>query len=145
MAYDPSPTTQDALSIIIQNFNNGLDSDLHIDDTNFVFNAPVVNNNAVYNKNTKLIAMPIATSGKYGRAEIYYNRMDVTQLPTATISRGAGTKMADVIAKINDNYGINIVAADYENDNLPANGTAVLRIKSTSLAFLNNLTFTLTA
>lgn len=38
--YDTSPTTQDAQSMIIQNYNEGLASELHIDDEDFVFGSP---------------------------------------------------------------------------------------------------------
>lgn len=146
MAYDPSPTTQDALSIIIQNFNNGLDPSLHLDDTNFVFDVPTPNPDVAYSQNTRLFAMPTAVSGRYGRAVIYYDRMNLAAMPTAaTVSRGSATKMSGIIAQINSFYGINLVAADYEDDNLPVNGAATLRIKSGSLLFINNLPFTLTA
>lgn len=145
MAYDPSPTTQDGLSLIIQNFNNGLDPSLKIDDTNFTFDAPVVNPDTTEStKNTRLYVRPVATSGRYGRVAIYYDRMDlsaVTDKPV--ITRGANTLWSQVVPLINAYYGINIVAADYTDGALPAQVGATmdvtLTVKPSSLVFIGGL------
>lgn len=129
MAYDPSPTTQDGLSIIIQNFNNGLDPSLRIDDTNFAFDPPINNPDAGVAKNTRMFARPVATSGRYGRVSIYYDRIDldaVTDKPV--ITRGANTLWSQVVPLINSYYGINIVAADYTDGPLPAQVGAIMDV-----------------
>ena len=144
MAYDPSPTTQDALSLIIQNFNNGLDPTLHLDDTNFLFDAPIVNPDADSTKNTRLYVRPVAISGRYGRVAVYYDRIDLTAVTDKpVITRGAATLWSQVVPLINQYYGINIVAADYTDGPLPAQvGTITdvpLAVTNSSLMFIGSL------
>lgn len=150
MAIDLSPTTQDALSLIVQNYNQGLDPALHLDDTDFVFNAPMVNPDVAYARNTRLYAKPTAISGKYGRVTIYYNRIDLTAIGAKPIiTRGAATMMADIVPLLNDFYGINLVATDYNNVALPAQGggltQAILTATVGSLMFIGTLDFDLEA
>lgn len=134
MPYDPSPTTQDGLSLIIQNFNNGLDPSLRIDDTNFVFEAPISNPEPAVLKNTRMYVRPIAISGRYGRVSIYYDRMDLTAVTDKpVITRGTNTLWSQVVPLINSYYGINIVAADYTDGPLPAQVGAVMDVTLTML------------
>lgn len=147
MAIDLSPTTQDALSLIVQNYNAGLDPALQLNDTDFVFDPPTVNTDVASSRNTRLRAKPTATSGKYGRVTIYYNRIDFGAFSDKpVVKRGTATKYSDIVPLLNDYFGINIVTADYTDATLPvANGDTTLNAKSTSLMFLGGLTFTLAA
>lgn len=149
MAIDLSPTTQDALSRIVQNYNQGLDPALHLNDTDFVFDAPIVNPDAAVSlRNTRLRAVPTAVSGKIGRASIYYNRVDLSAInDQPIITRGTATLVSHVVPMLNEFFGINIVAADYVDGPLPAQvgalTPATLNATPVALLFIGALAFQL--
>lgn len=145
MAIDLSPTTQDALSIIVQKYNQGLDPALQLNDTDYLFDAATANPDVEYNKSTRLRARPTAVSGKVGAVFVYYNRIDLSAVDQKPIvTKGTATKVADVVPLLNSYFGINLVAADYINSDLPTvNGDTTVVITVGSLLFQGTLEFTL--
>lgn len=139
----------DSLSRIVQSYNAGMDPALRLNDTDFIFDAPIVNPDTAFSqKNTRLRALPIATSGKYGRVGIYYNRIDASAIQDKPIiTRGAATQFSHVVPMLNSFFGINIVANDYVDGPLPVQAGALTQANLTmtpvSLLFIGALAFQL--
>lgn len=142
MPFDTDPQTQDMMSRIALQYNQGLPVEKQINDTDFVYDAPLAHTpDATSAKNTLLIARPIATSGKYGLIRIYYDRIDVSNLPAHPgVARDGNTTRADVINAINTYYGINLTTNDYVAgfDITGANATIVMQ--ASSIGFINQIT-----
>lgn len=138
----------DSLSRIVQSYNAGMDPQLHLNDTDYIFDAPIVNPDATPATNTRMRVLPTATSGKYGRVSIYYNRIDASAIQANPIvTRGAATKFSDVVPMLNSFFGINLVAADYVDGPLPTQAGALtqanLQMTPVALLFIGSLAFQL--
>lgn len=144
MPLSTDPLTTDALSIIVLNYNKDEQPNRQLNDVDYSFSAPSVNSNLqISAKDTVVTASPFATSGKYGKTSIYYNRLKLSDLTSPPpIVKNINTTMADVVNQINSYYGINMVEADYVpvSDLTGTNVTLVAR--ATSYLFIGQVTLT---
>lgn len=147
MSLDLSPITQDALSVIVQNYNALVGSARAINDTDYSFGVPTRNLAADDPRTTFLLVTPLNFSSTAGRTRILYNRIDLTPLAPAQVYLSAGmTTVASVIPQINDSYGILLVAADYVNEPLGEVGVvSEVTLRDASLLFVGTLRYILNA
>jgi hypothetical protein len=147
MTIDTSPTTQDALSLIVQQYNFGKASNLQINGDDFIFETPSVNTNVTYLRNTRLRVRPKPNTATLDTKNIFYNRIDLnTILGSPTIVKGSATHVADIIDLINNYFGINLVSLDYDNDDITAlTGDYYLQSKAGSYMFIGALLVKLVA
>lgn len=94
---------------------------------NFFIGQPEVYvNPAKPDANTKAQLKPITGTGIYGEVDIYYRRMDVTEVfstepfDTTGIDMLTITKLSDLMPYLNDQYGIVMKPEDYYDTDLPA-------------------------
>ena len=144
MALSTDPNTTDALSRIVQLYNADELPDNQLNDAEFSFSNPSVNTDTNKSpRNTLVVASAYATSGKIGKTRIYYNRQSLADLPSPpTIVIAANTTLADVVAQLNDYYGLNIVAADYDTTASVAGTSVTIVAKATSYLFIGQITLT---
>lgn len=148
MALSTDPTTQDALSMIVQSYNKQVvDPTLHLNDLDFVFEDPIPRpvNDTFYDTNTILNAKPIATSGKVGMASVYYDRIDLALLDgdvKPTLTRDGNTTLADILTQINEYYQFNLVARDVPLNTVITGPTVTIAATTISYMFIGQVTFT---
>lgn len=132
------------LDILIQQVNIENNTELLASD--FLFSPPRTAELLFSDINTAVTINPKVTSGYYGSKDIYYKRLNVTDIITNRniyIARGTATKLSELIPQINTKYGINITDIDYLDVDLPAVDpldpdavfSVVLKILDTSYLF----------
>jgi uncharacterized protein (DUF1330 family) len=132
------------LDILIQQVNIENNTELFADD--FLFSPPRTAELLFSDINTAVTITPKVTSGYYGSKDIYYKRLNVTEIITNSnilITRGTATKLSELIPQVNSKYGINITDIDYLDVDLPAvdpldpdaEFSVVLKILDTSYLF----------
>lgn len=117
MPYIPNSNTPVGLASIINAYNTGLPVIMQLDETNYVFEAlPLANASPDFIKNTVLKAHPKVLSGKYGVAQIFYDRINLGNL---VINIGYDSAvhhtLSDIVPLINIALGIDIQPTDYTN------------------------------
>ncbi len=148
MALSNDPTTTDHLSRIVQNWNKGEEDRYKLNDSDFVFSAPIVNPKPLVapGGNTIVEARTLATSSKIGISHIYYDRVNLAELPSPPlITKNQNTTIADVVAQLNDYYGLYIVADDYDTTASVAGSSVTITAKATSYMFIGQVTLTFAA
>lgn len=100
-------------------------SGLNLNYNDFVFSDPesITANPNYPDANSKVVITPKAISKFYNSFTVYYRRMDISGIfnnPYASIPRGTGTKLSDLIPSINLEYNVNFTSRDYQEANLPA-------------------------
>ena len=84
----------------------------------FTFSDPVAITIPTPTRNTMIKLAPLAASGYYGVRKVYYNRIHVSELGQIAVSRGAATRVSDLLPQINEKYGVYIQPTDIY-DGLP--------------------------
>ena len=97
----------------------------------------------------------VANSGYSGSLTLQYNRVSMAKIPGAkstTFPQGSATKISDLIAQINAQFGINLTAADYVDGPLPSFHNSphetqpfTIQAASGSLIWTGSLALTLSA
>ena len=100
-------------------------SGLNLNYNDFVFSDPesITSNPSYPDANSKVVITPKAISKFYNSFTVYYRRIDISEIfnnPYASIPRGTGTKLSDLIPSINLEYNVNFTSRDYQEANLPA-------------------------
>ena len=86
----------------------------------FTFSDPEAITIPTPTRNTMIKLAPLAASGYYGVRKVYYNRIHVSELGQIVVSRGAATRVSDLLAQINEKYGVYIQPTDIYDGLLPA-------------------------
>jgi hypothetical protein len=86
----------------------------------FTFSDPVAITIPTPTRNTMIKLAPLAASGYYGVRKVYYNRIHVSELGQIVVSRGAATRVSDLLPQINEKYGVYIQPTDIYDGLLPA-------------------------
>lgn len=140
----PLDITKTPLEIIMEQINVENNTELLASD--FTFSDPEVVTLVFSEANTKVKITPKVTSVYYGSRDIYYKRMDISQIlnnELVEIIPASETLLSQLIPQINSAFGINLTADDYNDTTLPvvnpADPDAVLsvaiNIKPTSYLF----------
>lgn len=125
--FDPSNTTQDALSILVQNFNESRALEKQINMVDFEYDNPAVDVFSGSNpRSTVLRVRPLLSSGQVGHIALRYERIDLNQLSDYQHVAGASSRVSDIIDSINARFGINLTSRDYVDVNLPLSGNTVI-------------------
>lgn len=106
--------------IIMEQINVENNTELLASD--FLFSEPEVANLIHSEANTKIKLIPKATSFYYGTKDIYYKRMDISQIinnPNVDVIVTTETLLSDLIPTINSLFGINLTQDDYVEATLP--------------------------
>jgi hypothetical protein len=144
MTIDTLPTTQEALSVIVNQYNHGKASNLQINDTDYVFLPPVINTDVANVGDTLLHVKHHPKTGKIGGINLYYNRINLSEITTEVIvKKGSFTLISQIISSINDALGLNLTAADYVDASILPVGSFTIQAASNSILFKNSLTITL--
>lgn len=109
------------LDILLQQVNIENNTELLADD--FLFSPPRTAELLFSDINTAVTITPKVTSGYYGSKDVYYKRLNVTDIITNKniyIARGTAVKLSGLIPQINTKYGINLTINDYLDVDLPA-------------------------
>lgn len=144
MALSTDPNTTDALSRIVQLYNVDELPVNQLNDNDFSFSTPSVNTDMNKSpRNSVVVASAYAVSGKIGKTRIYYNRQSLSDLPSPPlIVKDVNTTLADVVDQVNDYYGINLIAADYDTGASVSGSTVTLVAKATSYLFIGQVVLT---
>lgn len=97
------------------------DNDTALEADLLTFGTPNVVTTGPYN--TSLVTTAVPDSHYEGSVVIHYNRIDIGTVPgirSKEIELGTATRISDLIPQINTKYGINLTAADYIDEPLPA-------------------------
>lgn len=88
-------------------------------------------------RNTSITIVPVTSSGLYGRRVFHYNRIHISELGTVTVDKGSATTVYQLLAAINDKYGLYLTEDDVYDQILSPVVTGDididLQIKPTSL------------
>lgn len=109
------------LDILVQQVN--IENNTELLSSDFLFSPPRTAELLFSDINTAVTITPKVTSGYYGSKDIYYKRLNVTDIITNKniyIARGTATTLAELIPQINTKYGINLTDLDYLDVDLPA-------------------------
>jgi hypothetical protein len=142
MAYTPTQTTPPGLAAIIDAYNLNLPISQQIGEINYVFDTiPVANPSIDFSKNTLIKAHAKALSGKYGVKSIFYDRVNLSLLPSVIVYDAlAQINISDIVSLINANLGINLTTNDYvEEPIVLVNGNIAVHAKNTSLYYFGTL------
>ncbi len=141
MALDFSPTTQDALSLLVQRYNAGLPADKQItNDTDFLLSGPLAAK-SMQVPNTEVQVTIKAGTGGRGRIHIRYNRFALEG--AAAIRLGwdeTVTTLHALLPQINQAFGLKIQESDVDNVAI-TQSTASLTVKPSCYRYTGTLTF----
>lgn len=101
----------------------------------FVMGVPADYNGPSSPKNTRLYMSPSATSPSVGRITLYYDRIDLVDITTLAITKGAAIMISDVLEQINDELGIELAVTDIVDAALPPAGPFTLTASAANLIY----------
>lgn len=143
-----------AKELLLQKFNLANSLMLSLDDYDFGEPSVFVPTKPGSLLNTKVTLTPKLGSRFYNPFDLWFTRMDIATIlnnPAVTVPRDSAVMLSDVVASINQLYGIKLTPLDYTEQVLPtldpldpnASVDVVVQIKPTSLLFFGNYTLTL--
>lgn len=141
---DLDPTTQDGLSFLVQNFNEGKAPEQQLNDEQYLFDLPVRNNSSSDPRDTVVRVVPRGDSGLRGRHSIFYPRIDLSTFADIHLT-GSYATMADVIAVVNRRLGLKFVPEDYVEATPVAGEVLEIVMKPTSYLYIGRLSVHLPA
>ena len=101
----------------------------------FVVGVPADYNGPSSPKDTRIYLTPIAASSSVGRITLYYDRIDLADIITLAITKGAAIMISDVLDQINDELGIELATTDIVDAALPPAGPFTLTASAANLLY----------
>ena len=86
-------------------------------------------------KNTRVYLTPKPSSANVGRITLYYNRIDLATIASLMVTKTTQTNVVDLLAQINDELGVTLVASDIVNTTLPSASPFALTATATNLIY----------
>lgn len=123
---DLSPTTQDGLSFLVQNFNEGKAPEDQLNGDDYIFDPPASIQGSPDPREAVLRVRPVAGSGRIGRIAINYFRIDTTTWADYHHDdTGTSLMVSDILNDINTAFGVSLSEADIVDVAIPPAGEVV--------------------
>lgn len=139
MTLSASPITQDALSVIVQNYNATVGPEQQLNDIDFFFAKPTPNVDSLETNSTILMVSTAALGVNALSIRIIYNRINLSlnTTPAPVYLQPGVTALSAYIDQINLFHGINLVPSDYTDKEIESADTlSQVQILPDSLMFV---------
>ena len=113
--------------------------------TDYNFTLPLPYSGPRSPKDTIIKLTPKPTSPYYGTIILYYNRINLANLTGFSITKGSATTVLGVLAKINEELGVELTPNEINEGALPAVGSSfTLSVTSECMVFYGSALIALT-
>lgn len=117
---DPINIDKPQIEVLMDQIN--VANAINLDANDFIFSTPIPASVSLTEINTRIKITPKITSGYYSERDIYYKRIDISQLfnnDFIEIIVTTETLLSELIPQINLKYGIKLTVDDYLDTPLP--------------------------
>lgn len=114
-----------------------------VDFTGYNMSLPEAYSGPQSTSNTLIYATPLASSNNIGRLKMFLNRLALSQAIGMSVTRGASTRIVQLLPQLSLELGVTLLAEDIVDDQLPAGASFTLTASPSNRLFTGSTSVSL--